>query len=92
MKQLPTSISYRNSLVAHYADGSAVALSELSADERAAVLHEAVRRYNGGDAAATVIREALAYEREAFADDTEVDGGDLVEFFAGWRERAAEAL
>ncbi len=46
MKQLPTSISYRNSLVAHYADGSAVALSELSADERAAVLHEAVRRYN----------------------------------------------
>jgi hypothetical protein len=38
------------------------------------------------------LQEALAYERHAFEDDHPVDGGDLVEFFAAWRERAKAYL
>ncbi len=51
MNQLPISLSYRNTLVAHYADGSAVPLSQMEPDDRNAVLAEMVERYNsGGDA------------------------------------------
>jgi hypothetical protein len=37
-------------------------------------------------------REALAYEREAFEDDTDVNGADLVEFFGEWRQRVQKLL
>lgn len=40
----------------------------------------------------TLLVEALRYEAEAFDDDTEVNGGDLVEWFAEWRQRVKAAL
>ncbi len=39
-----------------------------------------------------LIAEALAFEADSFQDDEEVNGGDLVEFFADWRQRMAAAL
>lgn len=43
-------------------------------------------------AMALLLFEALEYERAAFEEDSEVDGGDLVEWFAGWRPRVQAAL
>lgn len=40
----------------------------------------------------TVLRELLDYERDAFEDDTEVDGADLVDWFAAFRERVKAVL
>lgn len=37
----------------------------------------------------TLAREMLAWNRTAFEDDEHVDGGDMVEAFAQWRERLA---
>lgn len=42
--------------------------------------------------ALTLLDEAVAAWGEAFADDQPVDGGDLVEWFAGWLPRAQAAL
>lgn len=39
-----------------------------------------------------LILSALAYEAEAFDNDDEVDGGDLVQFFTGWRLQVREAM
>lgn len=36
-----------------------------------------------------LINEAIGYERNAFENDEPIDGGDLVEWFANWRERVA---
>ena len=36
-----------------------------------------------------IIREALDAWREEFDADTPIDGADLLEWFSGWRERAA---
>lgn len=38
-----------------------------------------------------LIHEALAYEAEAFDKDYPVNAADLVEWFAGWRDRAKSA-
>ncbi len=46
----PTHISVNRSLVAHYADGSAVPFSQLAEEERAAILEEMAARYNAHDA------------------------------------------
>jgi len=40
----------------------------------------------------TLIDEALSHEADAFDNDTEVSGADLVEWFAGWRSRVKDAL
>lgn len=39
-----------------------------------------------------IILNALDYEREAFEEDTDVEGADLCEFFSEWRRRAEAAL
>lgn len=39
-----------------------------------------------------LLREALSFERKAFDTDDEVNGGDLVEWFAEWRERVTATL
>lgn len=39
-----------------------------------------------------LMREAVAYKRDAFEDDTEVDGGDMVEWFADFRSRLCNAM
>lgn len=39
-----------------------------------------------------VIADALAFKAEAFEGDEEVNGGDLVEWFSGWRETAKAAI
>lgn len=41
---------------------------------------------------AAVLQEALDQFGEAFEADEEVDGGDLVEFFAEWRKRVRAAM
>lgn len=40
----------------------------------------------------SLIRDALAYEAEAFEQDTDVNGADLVQWFADWRRRAKAAV
>jgi len=40
----------------------------------------------------SMIREALDYEAVAFDRDDDVNGADLVEWFARWRERARVAI
>ena len=40
----------------------------------------------------SLLDRALAYERTAFERDTDVNGGDLVEFFAEWRRDVKAAL
>lgn len=37
-----------------------------------------------------LIAEALAFEADAFENDEDVNGGDLLEWFADWRQRAGE--
>ncbi len=37
------------------------------------------------DRMAELLHEALAFQAEAFDADFAVDGGDMVDFFAGWR-------
>jgi hypothetical protein len=39
-----------------------------------------------------LLRDALAYEAEAFEDDEEINGGDLVDWFAAWRRRVRASL
>lgn len=39
-----------------------------------------------------LIDEALEYEAEAFDNDEEVNGADLVDWFAGWRRRVKDEL
>ncbi len=39
-----------------------------------------------------MLNEALAYQAEAFKRDEPVDGADLVEWFAEWRERVQTIL
>ena len=39
-----------------------------------------------------LMSEALDYGREAFEEDDEVDGGDMVEWFLDWRTRVAAAM
>lgn len=39
-----------------------------------------------------ILDELLAYEDQAFEDDEEIDGGDLVEFWADHRQRLRSAL
>src|SRR5687768_10062646 len=39
-----------------------------------------------------LLREALDYEAEAFENDTEVNGADLVDWFCDWRTRAKTSL
>ncbi len=39
-----------------------------------------------------LIQEAIGYEALAFEADDEIDGGDLTEWFADWRQRAKAAL
>lgn len=39
-----------------------------------------------------LLRQAVAYEAEAFENDTEVEGGDVVEFFAAWRALVLRAF
>jgi hypothetical protein len=39
-----------------------------------------------------LLREAESFERTAFENDTEVNGGDMVEWFAEWRARVLSAL
>jgi len=56
-------------------------------DARREANTDRVRRAYAG-----LLLDALAYERTAFENDTEVNGGDLVEWFAGWRLRAQAAL
>lgn len=41
---------------------------------------------------ADVVRDALAFRADAFEGDEEVNGGDLVEWFSGWREQAKAAI
>lgn len=43
-------------------------------------------------ALALLAYEAVDYQNAAFEDDSEVDGGDLVEWFADWRPRLEAAL
>lgn len=40
------------------------------------------------DEALALLREAFDYEAEAFDNDEDVNGGDLVQFFADWRQKA----
>lgn len=40
----------------------------------------------------TLLLEALAHEGAAFELDEPVDGGDLVQWFSGWRERVQAAF
>lgn len=44
------------------------------------------------DDMAELLREALAYEAEAFNNQEEVDDADLLDWFADWRLRVAAAL
>lgn len=39
-----------------------------------------------------LIREALAYERDAFENDLSVSGANLVDWFADWRQRMSLCL
>jgi len=39
-----------------------------------------------------LLLQALDYEREAWDEDEQIEGGDLVEFFGEWRRRAEAAL
>lgn len=39
-----------------------------------------------------LLQEALDYEAEAFDTDQPINGSDLVEWFAAWRERVALAI
>lgn len=41
---------------------------------------------------ADLLREALAFEAEAFDAQEEVDAADLLDWFADWRRRVASAL
>ncbi len=47
-------------------------------------------RINTGEEppAVALLTEALAYEADCWGEDDEIDGGDLVEWFAEWRQRA----
>jgi len=38
-----------------------------------------------------LLLQALDYEREAWDEDEQIEGGDLVEFFGEWRRRAEAA-
>jgi hypothetical protein len=51
-----------------------------------AKMEEARRDY------AHLLKEALRFERSAFETDGDVNGGDMVEFFATWRLAAKAAL
>lgn len=44
------------------------------------------------DALTRLLEEAIAYQAEAFETGDEVQGGDLVEWFAGWRTRVMQQL
>lgn len=44
------------------------------------------------DIVTPLLQEVVGYEHEAFNTDGEVDGGDLVEWFAEFRQRAFQAL
>ena len=39
-----------------------------------------------------LIAEALGFEADAWTNDEDVNGGDMVEFFGEWRQRMAAAL
>lgn len=39
-----------------------------------------------------LLQEAVKYEAEAFDEDRDVNGADLVDFFAVWREHAKKVL
>ena len=38
------------------------------------------------------LKAALAYEEEAFDNDDQVNGADLLDFFAKWRDQASDAI
>lgn len=40
----------------------------------------------------SLIREIVGYQDNAFDSQDEIDGGDLLEFIAGWRLRALGVL
>ncbi len=50
------------------------------------------RLFAASKAMATLLLQAIAYEEEAFETDEPVNGGDLVEFFAGWRQEVRGLL
>lgn len=39
-----------------------------------------------------VVREAVEHDAQAFVNDEDISGADLVEWFAHWRERALVAV
>lgn len=95
----PISISYhpQSGFIARFGDRE-LPFSQLSPQEREAALREIVSRYNEHDAladfnsAALLLKEAVERDAVAFDSGDEVDGGDLVEWFGGWRIRAAGVL
>lgn len=50
------------------------------------------RLFAGSKAMATLLLQAVAYEEDAFRLDMPVDGGDLVQWFAQWRQDALSLL
>jgi hypothetical protein len=60
-------------------------LSEDTADANAALIAVAPDME-------TLLQEALDYEADAFNNDQPVNGADLVDWFAEWRQRAAATL
>lgn len=61
---------------------------DIDADEREANKSLAM----AAPAMRAAISDALAFRPEAFEGDEELNGGDLVEWFSGWRETAKAAL
>lgn len=60
--------------------------------EERPILEMDARLFAASKAMATLLLQALAYEEDAFDNDESVDGGDLVDFFAGWRQDVRRLL
>ena len=56
------------------------------------IVHMDARLFAASKAMATLLLQAIAYEEDAFRLDMPIDGGDLVQFFAEWRQEARSLL
>lgn len=95
-KPLPATLSDEDKIRAYFDHMSEQDKGEYCHAEAVEIPGYALVKLPDGEAtSATVddlIAEALGFEADAWTNDEDVNGGDMVEFFGEWRQRMAAAL